>query len=139
MSWQSRQAQTTSMLRRAIDGLGASMEGIDHRVGDVVEQRAEQLSDDPARELVVHAELDPGGMGPQHMKLPAGAKRPERSLDQAHRDRFAGAIDVLGRESLLDPLQADRELRGGDVLAPREDFARTAPWQELRIRLDVLD
>src|SRR5207248_5319740 len=56
--------------------------GIDHRIGDLVEKRLEELRRRPARELVAHRKLDLAGVLGERREAPGRAELPERSLDE---------------------------------------------------------
>src|SRR5439155_25483971 len=91
-STRSRCARTTSTRMELI---GAPRKGVDHGVGDLVEQRLEQLAERAACELVAHREGDLAGIVGERREAPGGGELRERALDEAHIDG--------GREVVLVP------------------------------------
>src|SRR5262245_47268599 len=85
----SARASTTSM-RIAVDLVGAARERIDHAVSHLREQRLKQRGERPARELVLHRELDLAGLA-ERLEAPRGGEVAERPLDERHVDRFRRA------------------------------------------------
>src|SRR3990170_1586377 len=137
--WSPGRACTTSTFSLAIEApRGAPREGIDHGVGDGLEQRVECAREDAAGELVAEREFDLRGGAAERLETPVRREALERSFEQLHVDRFAVAIDVLGGERLLEALHPHGEGRHGAVRRALAHLRRDAPGQELGIGVDVL-
>src|SRR3954467_14000386 len=130
-------AYTTSTLRLGTQLVGAPRKGVDHGVGDVVEERLEHPRERPGH-LVLERELDRAGLRREWPEAPGGGEVPERSLQEPHVHGL-GRVELVPRaEGLLQPAHADAQ-RGLDP--PRGallHLGRPAPGKEARVRLDVV-
>src|SRR5688572_4534962 len=132
-------AHTTSTLSATVHLPGAVGEGVDHGVGDAVEERLEELAQRPAGHLVLERELDLAALRRERPEAPGAGEGAERPLLQAHVDRLARAVLVAGGERLAQAGQA-RGQRGARLARMALVHGRLgAPRQEARIGLDVLD
>src|SRR5215470_15171009 len=74
-------AATTSTRMELI---GAFRKGVHHRVGDLVEERLEQLAQRAARELVAQREGDLASVLIERREVPVGGELLEGAFDQPH-------------------------------------------------------
>src|SRR5262249_33731393 len=112
-------------------------EGVDHGVGDLVEQRLEQPRQRAAGKLIAHRILGLAGVLACRREAPGGAELAKRPFGEAHVDGAVRLVLVLGGEALADaadPHGHRRLLAGAALLHARFQ----APRQKARIGLDVV-
>src|SRR5438270_13936058 len=71
---------TSGRIGSAMELVRASGEGIDHRIGDLVEKRLEELRQGQARELLAHRKLDLAGAVDARVEASGGVGIQYRSL-----------------------------------------------------------
>src|SRR2546421_1226507 len=118
--------------------IGAPLEGIHHRIGDLAEKRLEHLAERAAGELVLERKIDRARLRRQRAEAPCGVEAPERAFEEAHVDSLGGTVLVQRGEGLAQAAQA-RGQRGALFPVERFHVRVDAPGQKARIGLDIVD
>ena len=118
---------------------GARAEGVDHRAGNLIEDRPNGHCQNATAELEVQYKPHSATILSQLCECPSAFEAFERSLLQRQFDTRVRHQAVTRREFLVQWTFGNPDGRNHFFRETRENLRTSTPWQELRIGFDVID